>query len=372
MKALRILQFTFIGIPIIGINLYAFGAWEHYTRPLADLDPDAAHHAPPPVIGGLGKGLFDFVSDRQQRRAEGHLFDVTALSDKRVVRYQRDLTIADVLRPGERDPGAAMHELYMLARAPALAMDLCESILQDLATACAVADVEVRDRPEGTYRVEMAIAFLQEEPAGDLELLGTAGVKSEPVDLVVSIGERRIAGEDRLRARAAVFKGARETCTRVRERTGSCVIESIAYEELPPDADGRFRIRAKAWLARLDTGAAPEGDFAAATEIDLPVAEPDTHSASLSPPASEGGVIGGLFRRFTGGDAPTEPTAETAATEPPGDTEGGGLGGLLAGITGGGGDEPAPAKKVEPRILNGGNALSGGRGVGKFVSVRTD
>lgn len=317
----RLLLGSLVAVPLIGINLYAIGAWEHFTRPMADLDPAAESHAPPKILGGIGKGFFDFVTDRRERNRAEAIFDIAEPTQHRVVHWDRRLTIRDVLAEGEPDPGPDLHELYILARAPAMGMTLCPTILESLATGCAVAMAEVdKVGNDGTYRVQVQLGFLPEDAPGDLSDIGTAALETVGQELTPRGRSLEIRTEDRDAFLAGLFDQASRICDQIRAATGTCTVQRVSIKETP--IEGGARISAHALFATLKR---PGVDLASAG-YELAVPE-DTDTAQAAP------------------DAP----AATPETATPGNTE---------------------VAATRPTILNGGGALRGGDGAIKRITVQ--
>ncbi|WP_172298058.1 hypothetical protein [Pseudoruegeria sp. HB172150] len=257
--------FGIVTVPMIGVNLYAIGAWETFTRPLAGLDPNAEANAPPEALGKVGKGVFDFVHDRREQSEKAAVFDVTTPTPHRAIVWNRYMEIEDVLAEGEPDPGKDLHELYILARAPALVMRECPSVISDLATACAVSKVEIDTDSKGRHELTMRIGFLPADPAGDISGISSATEERESIRLTPRDYSARVAEVDLPALRATFYSEAQRQCRELRDRVGSCVVRYITIDEQEDSTNpGSFTVSAYATLSWLKTDANADAEVAQA------------------------------------------------------------------------------------------------------------
>lgn len=330
-------------VPFIGINLYALGAWESFTRGMEQVDPDAVDQGPPQVLGNLGKGFFDFVGERRDRSELHAVFDVDTPTRKRFIMITRRMTIEDVLFADEPAPAEEYHQLYLLARAPAMIMAECEALLKTVAKVCAVSDAEVDKMSNGTFDVDLRVGFLPADAAGDLTLIDASSLDEKSYRVL-----RRSDGPwretDLPALREKVYQSAQDTCNTLRAQVGTCVIRRITINQREI-FDGGYEVGANFTLAWLKNN---ESMLLAAKNSDIDVAgvAEDTNINTATRP----------------GTTPP-PNVDLAMNNEPS----GGIGGFFSGIKSAldGSGQP-PAQK--PTVLNGGGAFGGGNG-GKFVSV---
>ncbi|MDF0595719.1 hypothetical protein [Psychromarinibacter halotolerans] len=310
-------------IPVAGISLYALGAYERFSRfteSIAGISGPGATPAdsgPPEPLGSMGLSFLEMIEGHRDRRKADAIFDPDTPTRHRRVTWNVHLPVDDVLRPGEPRPEPMMEPLYILARAPALAMDLCADMLADMAKGCGFARAEVDADRSGMHKLELRVGFLPADPVGDTTDLATATLETEivPLDDPDTFG-RRVAPEARAALREDYRQRARDYCDALRQRVGSCVITSIRVNETPvPDGDGTWYVNATATFAWLKSDPAAEADLAAL------------------------------------------------------DSESSGLAGLLNSITGGGAVAAGPAEDSAPVVLNGGGAFKNASGNSRFQKV---
>ena len=307
-----------IGIPILLVNLYALGSWEKFSR-IEEFFTDGkpADSGPPGPLGDIGLSFYDMVEGHKERRKADAIFDPNTPTQHRRLSWNVHLTVDDVLKPGETRPDPELEPLYLLARAPALAMEVCTDMLGDMAKGCGFAGAEIKPNRAGMHKLELKIGFLPADPVGDTSHIATASLETEILSLAERVHDRQaVAPEDRAAVRAAFRQLARDDCAALREKVGSCVITALHINERPTThGDGMWWLSATATLTWLKSDPTAEADLAAL------------------------------------------------------DSESSGLAGLLNSITGGGAAAAGPAEDSAPVVLNGGGAFKNASGNSRFQKV---
>lgn len=249
-KLLAVLLPCAIGIPMLVFNLGMIGTWAGFEEDMGKV-PTA-----PAPIASVGKFISGAWFAHQDRSEREEIFDATAMTIKRTVEFSRHVTIEDVLRPGETVPRPEFHHLYILARAPAFAMDECPRLLAELATTCVVGRTSVEPRDDGAYRLTTHYVYLPEQPFGDISQIARATLDREQVDLTPDIRNAQVAAADLPALRLETYRAAMLACENLRQQTGSCAIGEISFDQTrqAEDRPGYYEVKASAALNWLKVG----------------------------------------------------------------------------------------------------------------------
>jgi len=190
----------------------------------------------PVILEGLGDTVEQKVSS------------ATTLNDTRVVQYQVNIGIEDVLLQAEAPPGPELAELYMIARAPHYMVRFCDEVLVSLGTQCRVIRTAVSPTRDGRYHVLADLAYMPDYPFalpeaaldplnGDVmafsPLAGALGVKDDNAKLFrihvtpPAMAANGSALENSAVVRLAYLDFAKSVCEVMRATYESCVVGRV-------------------------------------------------------------------------------------------------------------------------------------------------
>jgi hypothetical protein len=315
-----------IGVPIIGLNLWAFGAWATFEEAFQG----EGNTTVPAPLAAAGKGVFGAWVDYKIQNEKADILDPESLNRSRYVSLDTPITLEDVLAPGEAKPAPHLQRLTLLARAPAFAMRECPRILDGLATSCAISKLELSKPGAPVTELRVQLAYVPADPAGDtLDGLTEGELRFHRASLRKSgSGSPTVPAADLPGLRASFYQGARDRCAELRDQTGNCVVAEISITESADQADpDAFQVDARATLAWFTT---PEN---AGIEVALADSAPDvTRHGSIATGAtsatttggadSNSGWFNGMFDGEASDVADVAPSAPVA--EPPKVLNGGG------------------------------------------------
>lgn len=306
-----------VGVPTVLASLWALGMQDRVEEVMGG--PQTV----PSGLAGAGRAVNDWVADAREGRLAVALFDPVTITDERYVAWERgDVTVADVLAPGETAPeGREAQQLWVTARGLALAQaDGCPKVLETIATRCSAGRLEIRRNEDGTFRVKARLGFAPIDDPGPVPAQGRGvDLHDERLRLPVQ-GALRVPVGQIDAAERQLLDAAQDACRNLRADTGTCVIRSVLFGQV-----GRGETR----------------DISAVVTLSRLVGPGDSREASVAGPGDARQAA------LDADDATPTPVAEAAAA--------GGIFATLKGLLGGGGSARSGSGEA-PRVLQGGAA----------------
>ncbi|MEM8536783.1 MAG: hypothetical protein AAGF56_02865 [Pseudomonadota bacterium] len=168
-------------------------------------------------------------------------FTVDRITADRTVSAQVILDRDDLTSAAEGRVDFDLIPLYAAARAPAILSPLCDDMVADFASACALRDAQVTTNRNGDLLFTGEFGFVPTASLGAITPVENGQLFRTRIDLPY---EGTLAPSNDADGRKAVYAQAQNYCDRLREQIGNCVVSQIAFtvselwitdlETLPP------------------------------------------------------------------------------------------------------------------------------------------